>query len=190
MFEQFVGLMASDCCSPWCPFLAIERTCLLCHAEQTCQLTKDQRDNKYGLQIIGSMKIASDKSTSTTTTTPSTTTTTPASAEFCVIADDSKPIVLATFAPHTSTNKRYCYVECKIGWYRLAGHTHLKLTCIPKGENHVYGRLNAEDIKCAGARFVLRGGPYVSCSFGCEVCHFCAHHTIICTQRVQSKRAP
>ena len=178
MLEQFVGLMASDCCSRLCPVLAIEHTCLLCHTEQTCQMTKDQRDNTYGLQII-----ASDKSISNTTTAP-------ASADFCAIADDAKPIVLATFDAHTAGNERYCYVECKIGWYRLAGHTQLKLTCIPKGENHDYGRLNAEDIKCAGARFVLRGGLYVSCSFGCEVCHFCAHHTIICTQRVQRKRAP
>ena len=192
MFEQFVGLMVSDCCSPWCPFLAIERTCLLYHAEQTCRLTKDQRDNTYGLQIIGSMKIASDKSTSTTTTTPSTTTTTTASVDFCVIAEDekdkpTKAIVLATFAPHKHTplNKRFCYVECKIGWYRLAGYTHLKLTCIPKGEKDDYGLLNVEDIKCAGVRFVLRGGLYVSCSFGCEVCHFCAHHALnVCSANV------
>ena len=174
MLEQFFGLMASDCGSRWCPVLAITRTCLLCHTVQECQMTKNERDNTYGLQIIEG-KTASD---------------------LCEIATDNgtpkagEPIVLKTFAAHTASNKRYCYLECKTGWYRLAGYTNLKLTCIPKGENHVYGQLNAEDIKCAGARFVLRGDLYVSCSFGCEVCHFCAHHTIICTQRVQSKRAP
>ena len=172
MLEQFVGLMASDCRSRWCPVLAIARTCLLCHTEQECQMTKNERDNTYGLQIINGGSAS----------------------DLCEIKKEEDPIVLQTFAAHDTVsgekNIRYCYVECKIGWYRLAGHTPLKLTCIPKGENHTYGQLNAEDIKCAGARFVLRGGLYVSCSFGCEVCHFCAHHTIICTQRVQRKRAP